>query len=95
MALVELILYVSGAAPTSQRARQTLTRVVESFDGQQVSVSYSDVTTDPMRAEGDGVLFTPTLVKVRPMPRAWIVGDLADGAAVTALLHASGLEELR
>jgi circadian clock protein KaiB len=92
---VELVLYISGHAPSSQRARQTLSRVTGTFAEGQINVSFSDVTQEPLRAEGDGVLFTPTLVKVRPMPRAWIVGDLADGAALTALLHASGLEEPR
>ena len=89
---VELVLYVSQQA-SSQRARQTLARVVQTFVDGEVSVSFSDVATEPLRAESDGVLFTPTLVKVRPKPRAWIVGDLADGSAVLALLHASGLEE--
>lgn len=95
METVELILYVSGHAPSSQRARTTLARVAGAFDARRLDITFSDVTQDPLRAERDGVLYTPTLVKVRPMPRAYVVGDLADGSAVTALLHASGLEEIR
>jgi hypothetical protein len=40
------------------------------------------------------VVFTPTLVKRRPEPRAWILGDLSDPAVVTDLLHMCGIEPI-
>ena len=37
-------------------------------------------------------VFTPTLVKRRPEPRAWILGDLSDPSVLTDLLHMCGIE---
>ena len=89
---VELVLYVNAHAPSSQRARTTLERVLRAFPAESVVLEVRDVGREALRAEEDGVLFAPTLVKSAPKPRAWIVGDLGDGSALTALLQASGLE---
>jgi hypothetical protein len=53
-----------------------------------------DLAVDPARAERDNVIFTPTLVKHRPPPQAWIVGDLGDPAVVSDLFHMCGIERV-
>jgi hypothetical protein len=37
-------------------------------------------------------VFTPTLVKRGPGPRAWVLGDLSDAAVVIDLLKICGLK---
>lgn len=41
------------------------------------------------------VLFTPMLVKRRPLPRSYVLGDLSNSAAVLELLHACGVRPTR
>jgi hypothetical protein len=89
---VDLVLYVNAHATSSRRARDVLAGVLRQFPADRVRLDVRDVALEPLRAEEDGVLFAPTLVKTAPSPRAWIVGDLGDGSAVTALLNATGLE---
>lgn len=90
---VELTLYVSATSAACLRARHTVDLVVRRFEAGAVEVVVRDVADEPMQAEKDRILFTPTLVKQRPEPRTWIVGDLADGRALTSLLHVCGLDE--
>lgn len=46
-----------------------------------------DVLKDPARAVRDGVLATPTLVRVAPPPPARIIGDYTDRIRVLAALE--------
>lgn len=90
---VDLVLYVNAASPASQRARETAGRVLSRFASGSVRLAVRDVSEHPLDAEGDGVLFAPTLVKRHPAPRAWVVGDMGDGAALATLLRGAGLED--
>ena len=60
--------------------------------GNQIGFAVYDLAREPERAEADHVVFTPTLVKRRPEPRAWILGDLSDPSVLTDLLHMCGIE---
>ena len=92
--LVELVLYVSLASTASLRAQSSLAQLLTGFDDSQVRLEVRDVAQHPAAAEEDHVLFTPTLVKREPLPRAWFVGALDPGTA-TALLLACGVEKRR
>lgn len=48
-----------------------------------------DCIRDPRRALRDGVLVTPTLVRVTPLPVSTIVGTLSDTRGVAAALGLS------
>ena len=50
-----------------------------------------DLAREPDRAERDNVLFSPTLVKVWPEPKMWILGDLSEAAVLTDLLALCGI----
>ena len=54
----------------------------------------ADVSRETSEATRDRVIFTPTLVKRRPGPPVWIVGDLAHGDVVHDLLHLCGLDRV-
>jgi hypothetical protein len=89
--LVELVLYISGDSPRSLKARHRLEELLAEFEPLQFRLEVHDLMTDVGRAEEDHVVFTPTLVKRSPEPRAWLVGDNLAGLA--ALLAACGVEK--
>jgi CheY-like chemotaxis protein len=90
---VELTLYVSSSSPPSLKARRNMERLLASFPD-HIRFDVCDLAENPQRAEKDKVVFTPTLVKRRPEPRAWILGDLSDPAVVTDVLHMCGIEPM-
>jgi CheY-like chemotaxis protein len=89
---VELTLYVSPTSPPSMKARRSMERLLERIGSASIRFDVADLAKEPARAETDNVVFTPTLVKRRPEPRAWILGDLSDPAVVSDLLHMCGIE---
>ena len=92
--LVELTLYVSETSAASLRVRMQIERALREFDSSLVSLEVLDVAREVRRAEQDRVIFTPTLVKRRPEPPAWFVGD-ACSQMMAVLLASCGLEKAR
>ncbi len=90
-ALVELVLYISSDSPRSLKAQHRLQELLAEFEPLQFHLEVHDLMKDVGRAEEDHVVFTPTLVKRSPEPRAWLVGD--DLAGLPALLAACGIEK--
>jgi hypothetical protein len=91
---VTLVLYTSDSL-YSARARAMLERIVADYDPEQIDLSFVDVT-DPMagaRADEDGIIATPTLVKAFPGPKMWIAGTLDDGEVVRRLLDNAGVDK--
>jgi circadian clock protein KaiB len=78
----ELKLYVTGQAPSSQRALDNVRRLLEDTLGQEYDLTVIDVLEQPQLAEQDRVLVTPTLIKQVPPPARRVLGDLSDGARV-------------
>jgi CheY-like chemotaxis protein len=89
---VELALYVSLPWPSSLKAQRNLQEVLAGFEESQVRLAVYDLAREPGRAETDGILFLPTLVKQSPEPRAWVMGDLSDRRVLSNLLLMCGLE---
>jgi circadian clock protein KaiB len=83
---LKLRLYVAGRAPNSVRAISNLELITDRHDEIRWQVEVVDVLVEPLRALADGVLVTPTLIRVRPLPEVWIVGDLSEEAEVLAAL---------
>ena len=88
---VELVLYVNKVWVTSTRARENLDQILDRFVRSHVHLQIFDVAEEPLAGEEDQVVFTPTLVKRSPPPRAWVVGDLSDHKLVMSLLDMSGV----
>ena len=84
-----LRLYVAGDGPNSTAARANLRRLLSQQSPATYDVEIVDCLRDPLRAIEEGVLVTPTLLRVSPPPRRTIVGSLSEAANVTAAL---GLE---
>lgn len=72
-----LRLYVAGDAPNSARARANLRRLLEPMDPNRYELEVIDCFEEPLRALNDGVLVTPTLLKVEPAPHRTVVGSLS------------------
>jgi circadian clock protein KaiB len=89
---VELVLYVSRVWVTSTRARENLDKILDGFVRAQVRLLVYDVADEALAAEKDQVVFTPTLVKRAPPPRAWVVGDLSDHSMIVTLLEMAGVQ---
>lgn len=88
---LELVLYVSPRSPASLKARRRMDEVLSEFDAGQVDFEVCDLFKHAGSAERDRVVFTPTLVKRRPAPRAWILGDLTTDDVVRDLLTMCGV----
>lgn len=85
-----LRLYVAGDGPNSAAARANLRRILAPFDAAMYTLEIVDCLRQPMRALQEGVLVTPTLVRLKPAPERTIVGSLSDTARVVESL---GLDE--
>jgi len=87
---VVMRLYVVSGAPNSVQALANLEAICQ----RQLKGSYQlevvDVLEQPLRALADGVIVTPSLIKLSPPPAAQIVGNLSDKRKVQRVL---GLEE--
>jgi circadian clock protein KaiB len=82
-------LYVAGDAYNSAQALSNLTTLCQIHLPDRHQIEIIDVLTDPKRAHSDGILLTPTLVKLGPAPVRRIVGTLNQHEIV---LRALGLE---
>ena len=81
-----LRLYVVAGAPNSIAARANLAAVLAPVGAEHYALEIVDCITDPHRALKEGVLVTPTLVKLAPEPTQTIVGSLSDRKSVAAAL---------
>ncbi len=90
-AQVELILYVS-ASPRCVRAIDTIKAVVSRFPQERVALTIHDLSTDPSQGVEDSISYTPTLVRRRPRPRTFILGDITNPEIVVELLQGAGEE---
>lgn len=87
--VVILRLYIVGGAPNSVQAIANLEAICQEYlkDGYKLEVI--DILEHPQRAMAEGVLVTPSLAKLFPLPTANVVGNLSDR---TKVLLALGLE---
>lgn len=81
-------LYVAGDGPNSVAARHNLQRLLSPYDSSTLSLEIVDCLQEPLRTLREGVLVTPTLVRLQPEPIQTIIGSLSDSERV---LEALGL----
>lgn len=75
-ALYKFRLYVAGNTPNSAQARANLGTLCRLHLPGRYMIEIIDVVKDPQRALVDGVLMTPSLIKLAPSPVRMIVGTL-------------------
>jgi circadian clock protein KaiB len=84
-ATYRLRLYIAGLGPYTNRAKQGLAAAAAEA-GFDYELEVIDLCAEPHRAAADRVVVTPTLIKVSPLPKAIIIGDLSDRGKVVAVL---------
>lgn len=88
---LRLQLFVAGESPNSVAAVRNLRALLASHPALQVELEIVDVLRHPERATREGVLVTPTMVKLSPAPRRRVVGTLKDAGVLGSVL---GLDEV-
>ena len=83
-----LRLYVTGLTSRSTRAIHAVREVCEQKLAGQYELEIIDVYQQPARISADNVVAIPTLVRHRPGPVRYIIGDMTDRSR---LLHGLGL----
>ena len=87
--IAQFRLYVANETPNSVRAIANLQAICQQYLRDRCKIEMVDILQEPLRALSEGVLVTPTLVRLSPPPVRTIVGDLSETATV---LRALGLE---
>jgi len=82
-------LYVTGGTSNSLEAVGNLNALCREYLAGVHEIEIVDVFKEPLRALDDGVLMTPTLVRITPRPLRRIVGTLSRRDIV---IQALGLE---
>jgi circadian clock protein KaiB len=83
-------MYVAGAAPNSLRAIANLYAILRQYLPDKHSVEIIDVLEDPLVALREGILVTPTLVKLSPLPVRKVLGSLDEREKVLSALGLGG-----
>lgn len=85
-----LRLYVAGSAPNSVQAIANLEAICQQHLKGNHRLEIVDVLEQPLRALADGVIVTPSLIKMSPPPAAQVVGNLSDRSKVLLALGLQG-----
>jgi circadian clock protein KaiB len=88
--VVVMRLYVAGGAPNSVQAIANLEAIGQQYLKGNYQLEIVDVFEQPLRALADGVIVTPSLTKLSPLPAAQIVGNLSDTSKVLLALGLRG-----
>lgn len=83
---LRLRLYIAGESPNSRRAVVNLNRILEDHFADRFDLEVVDALGDPLKPINDGVLVTPTLIRLEPGPPVAVVGDLSDTDRVLLVL---------
>jgi circadian clock protein KaiB len=84
--VVTMRLYIAGKAPNSVKAIANLEAICRQYLTDGYKLEIVDVCEHPRRALKDGVVVTPSLTKVSPVPAVNVIGNLSDTSSVLAAL---------
>ena len=75
---LQLRLYVAGNAPNSVRAIANARAICEEHFNGSHDLEIVDLLEHPGRGLADGIIVTPTLLKLMPLPVQRVIGNLSD-----------------
>jgi circadian clock protein KaiB len=81
-----LRLYVAGSAPNSLRAIANAKAICAEHFSSGHEIEVVDLLEYPLRALADGVVVTPTLLRLSPLPVRKVIGNLSDAKQVLLAL---------
>ena len=79
-------LYVTGETARSRQAVANLRALCEARVANNYEIEVVDVLERPDLAEEDRVIATPTVIRLAPLPRRRVIGDLPDPSLVATAL---------
>jgi circadian clock protein KaiB len=83
---VVMVLYITDSGPNSVRAVANLEAICKGHLQDNFRLEIIDVLEYPLRALSDGIVVTPSLAKLFPLPAATVVGNLSDRSGVLRAL---------
>jgi circadian clock protein KaiB len=75
---LRLRLYIAGNAPNSVRALANARAICAEQNIAEDDLEIVDLLEHPRRALADGIIVTPTLIKLSPLPVQRVIGNLSD-----------------
>jgi circadian clock protein KaiB len=81
-----LRLYVAGSAPNSLSAIANARAICAEHFSSGHEIEIVDLLEYPLRALADGVVVTPTLLRLSPLPVRKVIGNLSDAKQVLLAL---------
>lgn len=88
--MVRLKLYVVGAGVGTRAIERDLRRMCDDLLDQNYQLEVVDVLEKPQEAEDQHIVATPTVVRIEPLPRRRIIGDLSNRERVAVGLELIG-----
>lgn len=73
-----LQLYITGMSENSVRAIQNITQVCEQYLTDHFDLEIIDLYKNPAIAEEKRIVFSPSLIRLHPLPKKIFIGDLSD-----------------
>jgi len=84
---LRLCLYVAGRAPNSLRAITNIKVICDEHFAAGYDLEVVDLLEHPQRALADGIIVTPTLLRLLPLPLQKVIGNLSDASQVLLALN--------
>jgi circadian clock protein KaiB len=81
-------LYVAGHAPNSLRAIANIRAVCAEHFASTHDLEIVDLLEQPRRGLADGIIVTPTLLRLQPLPVQRVIGNLSDTSQLLLALAA-------
>jgi circadian clock protein KaiB len=85
-ARLSLRLYIAGNAPNSLRAVASARAICDEHFASGYDLELVDLHEHPLRALADGIVVTPTLLRLSPLPVQRVIGNLSDAKQVLLML---------
>lgn len=86
-------LYVVGQTPRSLTAVSNLRVLCDNYLPGRHEIEVIDVVERPDLAERERILATPTVIRIMPLPRFRVIGDLSNQDQVAAFLDLPGVDK--
>jgi circadian clock protein KaiB len=87
--MMRLRLYIAGNAPNSLHALANAKAICKKHFPECHELEVVDLLIEPRRGILDGIIVTPTLLRLSPLPQRRLVGDLSDARNVLLVLEAA------
>ena len=81
-----LQLYVSGMSPKSMEAIENIKRLCDEHLENTFELEIIDIYKNPETAAEQHIIFSPSLIKIFPLPKKTLIGTLSDKEKVITAL---------